>query len=292
MVQLISRAPPPDDFLVKADTQFAPHGTSNSAPRRVVAPSWKTSYKYDLLELYGDRSDPGYTNSYLIRQSRTVAAVQPFASPGARVIDIAAAQGNFSLVLAELGYMVTWNDLRTELADYVRLKDPKQRIEYAPGDVFSLEFKKPFDVIVATEVIEHVAHPNRFLRKLEGLLRPGGHVVITTPNGEYFRNRLPRFSDCSEPAKFESVQFKPNADGHIFLLHSDEIPSLASCAGLEIKTIELFSNPLTAGYLQTRTVLPILPTRVVDRIEASTARFTGRFGRKLQTHMLVVLQKP
>jgi hypothetical protein len=36
----------------------------------------------------------------------------------------AAAQGNFSIALAGLGYQVTWNDLRPELVDYVRLKLP------------------------------------------------------------------------------------------------------------------------------------------------------------------------
>lgn len=253
--------------------------------------SWKTSYQYDQLELHGARSNPGYTNSYLIRKRRAVAAVQRVAAPGARVIDIAAAQGNFSLALAELGYAVTWNDLRSELADYVRLKHREGLVEYAPGDVFSLEFDKPFDVVLATEVIEHVAHPDAFLRKLADLLRPGGNIIITTPNGEYFRNRLPRFSDCDDPGKYEAVQFQPNADGHIFLLHADEIPSLASSAGLEIRAMEFFTNPLTAGYLQTRRVLPILPKRVVRAIEALTTRLAGRLGRKLHTHMLVTLQK-
>jgi hypothetical protein len=51
-----------------------------------------------------------------------------------------------------------------------------------------------FDAVLATEVIEHVAHPDEFLRQLAG-----GVLIVTTPNGAYFRNKLPRFSGSRTP---------------------------------------------------------------------------------------------
>ena len=46
-----------------------------------------------------------------------------------------------------------------------------------PGDA------GPFDLVVASEVIEHVEEPDRFLADLKGVLAPGGAVVLTVPNG-------------------------------------------------------------------------------------------------------------
>ena len=39
-----------------------------------------------------------------------------------------------------------------------------------------------FDMVVAFEVVEHVSNPLDFIRKLLGLVRPGGHVLFSTPN--------------------------------------------------------------------------------------------------------------
>ena len=179
--------------------------------------SWQQSFEYDRLEVFGDISHSlGYAYAYATRFQNTLHLMEQALPKGSRILDVAAAQGNFSLRLAELGYQVTWNDLRSELADYVRLKYEKGEITYAPGNVFDLDFETLFDGILITEIIEHVAHPDDFLRKISKLLRPGGIVVMTTPNGAYFNNNLPRFSDHPDPAIFESEQFKPNSDGHIF----------------------------------------------------------------------------
>src|SRR4051794_8364905 len=197
--------------------------------------SWKESYFYDQSEIYGEITNYGYAYGYENRREKTLGLLTEALTPGARILDLAAAQGNFSLTLAERGFDVTWNDLRAELADYVRLKHEHGKIEFAPGNAFDLAFPVRFDALLITEIIEHVAHPDDFLAKAATLVRPGGYIVMTTPNGGYFRNRLPKFSDCPDPSAFESIQFKPNADGHIFLLHVDEIEPLARRAGLVVE---------------------------------------------------------
>ncbi|MGD0913334.1 MAG: methyltransferase domain-containing protein [Terracidiphilus sp.] len=47
-----------------------------------------------------------------------------------------------------------------------------------------------FDVIVASEIIEHLENPRFLARELFRLCRPGGHVIITTPNNECIRALL------------------------------------------------------------------------------------------------------
>lgn len=254
--------------------------------------SWKYSYPYDLEEVYGEITNRGYAYAYDNRRRQTLRLLTEVLTPGARILDIAAAQGNFSIALAEMGYNVTWNDLREDLADYVRLKQERGEIHFAPGNAFELNFPSPFDAVLITEIIEHVAHPDEFLRKTAQLVKPGGYIVMTTPNGAYFLNPLPKFSDCPDPSVYEAVQFKPNSDGHIFLLHPDEVKSLASHAGLEVEEIALFNNPLTNGYMKMQLLLRVLPRSLVNRIEAATQRLPTPVCRKLLLQMGARFRKP
>jgi 2-polyprenyl-6-hydroxyphenyl methylase/3-demethylubiquinone-9 3-methyltransferase len=254
--------------------------------------TWKQSHSYDLEEIYGVISNRGYAFAYDNRRKRALRLLTEVLPPGATLLDIAAAQGNFSLTLAEMGYDVTWNDLREELQGYVQLKHERGVIRFAPGNAFDLVFPDLFDAVLITEIIEHVAHPDDFLLKTAQLVKPGGYIVMTTPNGAYFLNALPKFADCPDPGIYESVQFKPNSDGHIFLLHPGEIPPLARRAGLEIEKSELFTNPLTSGHVKTEPLLRILPRSAVNAIEAATQRLPGPLRAKLSVQMAVRFRKP
>ena len=227
----------------------------------------------------------GYHYSYECRRQLTLALISAVLPRESRILDIAAAQGNFSLTLAEAGYDVTWNDLRADLEGYVRLKYERGTLTYAPGNAFELEFPHLFDGVLITEVIEHVAHPDQFLANAARLVRPGGYIVMTTPNGRYFRNALPKFSDCQDPRIYEAMQFKPNADGHIFLLWGDEVRQMASTAGLTVDTLEFFTNPLTTGHVKLERLLKALPAAVVDGVEQASRRLPAVLRERILVQM-------
>ena len=254
--------------------------------------SWKSSYTFDLLEFFGDTGNLGYTYAYQRRFNKAIDSVKKYVPNHSRIIDVAAAQGNFSLRLAELGYVVTWNDLRAELADYVKIKYETGDIDYLVGNCFDLNLQENFDAVLITEIIEHVAHPDEFLYKISTLIKPGGYIIMTTPNGEYIRNSLPKFSDCPDASIFENIQFKPDADGHIFLLHRDEIVDLVKKAGLILKELYLFTNPLTNGHMKTKYLLPFIPKNIIDLLELLTSFKNGQFFPQINVHTLSIIQKP
>jgi 2-polyprenyl-3-methyl-5-hydroxy-6-metoxy-1,4-benzoquinol methylase len=245
--------------------------------------SWKYSYPYDLMEIWGDKMDKGYYYSYLNRRDNTIALLTEVVHKGGSILDVAGAQGNFSLLLAELGYRVTWNDLRSDLADYVKLKHEYGHIDFAPGNVFDLGFHEQFDCVLITEIIEHVAHPDDFLRKISAMVKPGGWIIMSTPNGAYFRNKLPRFSECDDPAGFEVIQFGPNSEDHIFLLWPDEIKKLAKDSGIIIDSHKVFTSFLSAGHVKTEALLRLIPSKLLMGIENSIAYLPISIKNKIST---------
>jgi len=244
------------------------------------------------MEVFGGGRNVGYAYSYEQRAIATLKLVREVSSAGARILDVAAAQGNFTLRMAEGGYRVTWNDLRSELQPYVRSKHERGDVEYRPGNILELRFDTQFDTILVAEVIEHVAHPDQFLAAIVDLVKPGGHIVLTTPNGAYFRNRSPRFSETRDPAIFESMQFQPDADGHIFLLHDDEIAALAAFVGLEVCSIQFLVSPILKGALGLAAVTRYLPRWFIKALDSLVRLLPGKLRRVLLMQLVILLKKP
>ena len=168
-------------------------------------------------------------------------------------------------VLRREGVAVVANDLRAEnLKEAVATFQNAGSIQLLPGNLFELDPAQTgrFDLVIACEVIEHVAHADEFLRHLKRFLDPGGRILLTTPNGSYFRNRLPTLSEIEDFSSLEARQFQPDADGHLFLITPDELNALATRAGLRVDKIDLYATPFITGHcrlslMRGRRMIPI-----------------------------------
>ena len=97
-----------------------------------------------------------------------------------RILDLGCGTGWLTPRLAELGEAVGV-DLSDEAIAMARIQHPE--VPYHAGDLFETPIPgSPFDVVVSQEVIAHVADQTEYLRRISGLLKPGGYLVITTPN--------------------------------------------------------------------------------------------------------------
>jgi len=78
-------------------------------------------------------------------------------------------------------------------ADVVRYDDFPSDAEFCAVDLDSGRVPLPSgtaDVVAAVEVIEHLENPRSFARELVRLAKPGGWILITTPNQLSFLSLL------------------------------------------------------------------------------------------------------
>jgi SAM-dependent methyltransferase len=61
---------------------------------------------------------------------------------------------------------------------------------YFEGTIEAFETDRKFDLILMLNLVEHVASPLAVLQKAEALLKPGGVIVIKTPNTQSWDARL------------------------------------------------------------------------------------------------------
>jgi SAM-dependent methyltransferase len=99
---------------------------------------------------------------------------------GKTFLDAGCGTGLFSAAAAQRGARVTSMDIGPALLAEVAKKCDSERVV---GDVQALEFEDDaFDVVLSTEVVEHTEAPVRAVGELARVTRPGGVLVVTTPN--------------------------------------------------------------------------------------------------------------
>lgn len=115
----------------------------------------------------------------------------------------------------------------------VDLKEYKDDIDYTLADL-NKDFPFPqntFDVILSTELIEHIENSRHFLRECKRCLKDSGRIIITTPNMTHFKARM-KFLLKGALYGFDKREY--DGSGHINPVFVTDFYRIAEEIGLKV----------------------------------------------------------
>ena len=95
-----------------------------------------------------------------------------------RVLDLGAGHGIFGSILAKRGCKVTFADETNFLMKSLQNADFRQ-INIDSDD---LKVLGTFDLVICSNVLEHLSKPQKFLSQIQNLLSPGGYFFLSWTN--------------------------------------------------------------------------------------------------------------
>ncbi|GGZ11787.1 class I SAM-dependent methyltransferase [Streptomyces poonensis] len=176
-----------------------------------------------------------------IRQARMLAAALGPATAGVRtVLDMGCGDGTAAATAAPLlaGHRIIGVDWSQDVLRRARTRLPYVvRGELSDGGL-------PFatagaDAVLFSEVVEHLVDPDGALEEIHRVLRPGGHLMLSTPNLAAWYNRAlllagvqPVFSEVS----LRAVHGRPGTEvvGHLRLYTARALRSFVAASGFEV----------------------------------------------------------
>jgi 2-polyprenyl-3-methyl-5-hydroxy-6-metoxy-1,4-benzoquinol methylase len=128
---------------------------------------------------YAEAEDPYYLDQAeeRIANARDLLALVP---PGGRLLEVGCACGFLLVAAREKGFEVRGVEMSVWASDYARRAFG---LEVTTGRLETLDLPAAgCDVVVLADVIEHLPDPRDTVRRVRELLRPGGRLLVLTPD--------------------------------------------------------------------------------------------------------------
>jgi ubiquinone/menaquinone biosynthesis C-methylase UbiE len=154
-------------------------------------------------------------------------------APGAKALDVPLGPGAMALELMERGYKVHGLDI--DVAQSAHLPTSIERV------IGTLNKPMPFsdgefDLVTSLEGIEHVENHTLMLQEIGRVLKPGGHLILSTPNICNLEERLNFLVRGGFYRYIPREEFNKNGTGfdHQNLITYVEICQNLDWAGLQV----------------------------------------------------------
>jgi 2-polyprenyl-3-methyl-5-hydroxy-6-metoxy-1,4-benzoquinol methylase len=186
------------------------------------------------------------SHSWNLTASRQKTTIDLVNRPG-KWLDVGCSSGKVTFQLAQKVDQVIGIDLDQTGIEIAQKWFKKPNIEYRLADLFASNFPAgDFDGMLFLEVIEHVENPLRFLQEFYRILKPGGVLIISTPNANSYSEILRRLFALSPGRTLGRLQryqssndfdYRTNA-GHIYAWTYETLHALLWRAGFMIDTLQ------------------------------------------------------
>lgn len=198
---------------------------------------------------------------------------------GARCLDVGCGDGNVS---------GRW--LKAHGCDYVGVDISQHAVDQAEmnglsavriDDASALPFDAgSFDVAVCVEVVEHLFQPMGAMLEIHRILRPGGILMVTTPNIAYWRRRLDlallgRWNPLGDTLSVD----QPWRDPHIRFFNPGALKRMLRAAGFEDVRVGAHGGSVLGD-------LPWIGTRMRGLPRIGVYRVAERFAPSLLGYRL------
>ena len=166
----------------------------------------------------------------------------------ARVIDVGCGGGILSEAMARSGARVLGIDLSQAVLDVAELHalEAKVAVEYKAIAAEELAAAHPssFDLVTCMEMLEHVPDPAATLSALATLVKPGGHVIVST------LNRKPlAFAVAIIGAEYIARMLPRGTHEYLKFIRPSELARWGRKAGLDLIDLTgITYNPLTRAF--------------------------------------------
>lgn len=157
-----------------------------------------------------------------------------------QVLDLGCGQGHITDKIRQAlnDVEVTALDYSVSAIEYAHEHFPK--IDFAVGDAYDPPYKKGFfDVVVCNNLWEHVPDPLFLLKQIRRIVKPGGHIIISTPSRYRIRNLVRIVSGSS-------VSFMSHH--HVTEYTVGQVKEQLRYGGFVVKTV--LSRPISTGGLK------------------------------------------